>query len=43
MLLRLLGFTSVLFLLLASAGFAQQPARDLFDAVDRPTAGPSKP
>lgn len=43
MLLRLLGFTSIILLLLAPTGFAQQPARDLFDAVDRPTAGPSMP
>jgi penicillin-insensitive murein endopeptidase len=43
MLLRLLGFTSIAFVLLAASGFAQQPARDLFGAVDGPTAGLSVP
>lgn len=42
MLLRLLGlFIAVL--MLSSPGFAQQPARDLFGAVQAPTAGPSIP
>jgi penicillin-insensitive murein endopeptidase len=40
--LRLLAVLGTL-LLLAAPGFAQQPARDLFGAVDHPTAGPSIP
>ena len=43
MLLRFLGAISIAFLLLASPGFAQQPARDLFGAVTGPTGGPSVP
>lgn len=42
MLLRLL-LASIAFLLLASTGLAQQPARDLFGAVNQPTGGPSLP
>ncbi|GLQ53822.1 penicillin-insensitive murein endopeptidase [Devosia nitrariae] len=43
MLLRLLGLASIVFLLLTSAGFAQQPARDFFGAVHNATGGPSAP
>lgn len=43
MLLRLLGFTSLVFFLFVASGFAQQPARDLFSAVQGPTGGPSVP
>jgi len=41
--LRFLGFACLAFVLLTSAGFAQQPARDLFGAVDHPTGGPPVP
>jgi penicillin-insensitive murein endopeptidase len=43
MLLRFLGFTSIAFFLFVAPGFAQQPARDLFSAVQSPTGGPSTP
>lgn len=42
MLLRLLGFALGL-VLVASPSFAQQPARELFGAVDGPTVGASVP
>jgi penicillin-insensitive murein endopeptidase len=41
--LRVLGCALGAVLLLALPGFAQQPARDLFGAVDQPTTGPSIP
>jgi penicillin-insensitive murein endopeptidase len=42
MLLRLIAVLGML-LLFASPGFSQRPARELFGAVDHPTAGPSIP
>ena len=43
MLLRALLIAIVALSLMCSPGFAQQPARDLFGAVDHPTSGPSIP
>jgi penicillin-insensitive murein endopeptidase len=42
--LRRLGYAlAALLLLVASPGFAQQPARELFGAMDHPTAGAPTP
>lgn len=42
-LLSRLAFLALAFVVCVPAGFAQQPARDLFGAVSQPTGGPSTP
>ena len=43
MLLRLLAFALCAILIVATPGFAEPPARDLFGAVRQPTGGPATP